>query len=109
MRTILDEQADALTEEFAPFTVWVDFRPMGDGQPHFHARLPDWTPDRNLHAHDATGMRDALIRWQRQRDSVQVAEEVASVAGCDPPGEGHAPESPPEALQGTEPGLVVRH
>lgn len=65
MRTMFEEQADALAEEFAPFQVWVDYRPQDDGQPHWHARCPGWTPDQNLSAYDATGMQDALIRWTR--------------------------------------------
>lgn len=64
VRTMADEQADALSEEFHPFQVWVDFRPMTDGQPHWHARRPHWMPEQNLHAHNVDEMRTTLAAWK---------------------------------------------
>ena len=39
-----DEQADALQDEFPEWQVWVDFRPMEDGDNHWHARMADMKP-----------------------------------------------------------------
>lgn len=61
-----DEQADALMSEFPEFQVWIDFRPMQDGDKHWHARQPDWKADQIISAYDAEGMRRELIIWKRQ-------------------------------------------
>lgn len=61
-----NEQADALQDEFVPFQVWVDFRPMEDGTKHWHARQPDWTADMILSAYDAEDMRRELIIYRRE-------------------------------------------
>lgn len=60
MRTMQDEQAEALAAEFPPFSVWVDMRPQDDGQPHWHARCPGWDPWHSIHAYDVDGMRAKL-------------------------------------------------
>ena len=58
---------DSLMEEFPPFQVWIDFRPMEDGDKHWHARQPDWKPADILSAYDGDGMRRELIIWTRQQ------------------------------------------
>jgi hypothetical protein len=64
--TIGDEQADALSDEFPEFTVWVDFRPMQDGDLHWHARQQDWTVQDIISARDCQSMRDELIIYRRE-------------------------------------------
>lgn len=66
LRTMEDEQCDALSDEFVPFQVWTDFRPRDDGHPHWHARLPNWTSLQIISASDATAMRDRLIIYRRE-------------------------------------------
>lgn len=59
--TNLDRLADELSEEFAPFTVWIDFRPMQEGTKHWHARQADWSAEQIIHAYDYDDMRRELI------------------------------------------------
>jgi hypothetical protein len=68
MRTMMDEQAEALSEEFHPFQVWVDSRPQDDGHPHWHARRPGWLAERNLHATDAESIRREILTWKKENE-----------------------------------------
>lgn len=70
-RTSSDDQARELGEEFG-FQVWVDFRDMGDGMMHWHARREGWKPQDYLHGYDYAGMRRELIIYTRRNPELEV-------------------------------------
>jgi hypothetical protein len=53
-----------LEAEFRGFQVWTDTRPRDDGDHHWHARKPGWTPLQIISAADADDLRAKLAGRQ---------------------------------------------